>query len=71
MMRTVVLAILGLIVGFFVGEALAVLIGVTTNLLSDSAPPGSVLWIFRPLPFVFAIAGATALPALDSRSRPR
>ena len=64
-MRTVVLSILGMIAGFFVGEALAVLIGITTGQLSDAAPPG--LWILRSLPLVFAITGAITVPVLYIR----
>jgi hypothetical protein len=67
--RTVIVAILGLVAGFFVGETLAVLIGITTNQLSGGAPPG--LWILRSLPFVFAIACAIATPILDIRHRSR
>jgi len=69
MVRTVIVAILGLVTGFFVGEALAVFIGITTNQLSDGPPPG--LWILRSLPVVLAITGAIATPILDIRHRSR
>ncbi len=68
-MKTVVLSILGLIAGFFVGEALAVLVGTAADQLSDAAPPG--LWILRSLPFVFAVAGAITVPVLFIRRRSR
>jgi hypothetical protein len=67
--RPVIVAILGLVTGFFVGEALAVLIGITTNQLSGGAPPE--IWILRSFPIVFAIAGAIATPILDIRHRSR
>lgn len=66
-MRTLVVAILGLIVGFFVGEALAAFIGITTNQLSEGVPPDPALWILRSLPFIFAIVGAIAASVLDIR----
>lgn len=68
-MRTVIIALLGLIVGFFVGEAVAVLIGLTTNWLFEGPPSG--LWILKSLPIVLAISGATALSILDLRLRSR
>lgn len=55
MIRTVIITVLALIVGFFLGEALAVIIGITTNQLSDGVPSGPVLWFLRSLPFVCAI----------------
>ena len=70
-MRTVIASILGLIAGFFVGEALAAFIGITTNQLSSGAPPEPALWILRLLPFLCAIAGTIVLPILIRRRRPR
>ena len=66
-MRTVVLAILGLVLGFFAGEALAAAIGIATNALSGDAPPDPTLWVLRSLPFIFAVAGALVAPIMVSR----
>lgn len=69
-MRTTILAILGLIVGFFVGEAMAAFVGIATHQISGGMPSGVVLWILRPLPFIGAVAGAIALPALIGQRGP-
>ena len=69
-MRTVLLALLGVALGFFLGETLAAMAGMIGFAAFGSAPSGPVLWILRSLPIVCAIAGAVAAFAVDIRRRP-
>jgi hypothetical protein len=62
-------ALLGLILGFFFGEALAAIAGMIGFAAFSSAPAGPVLWILRSLPVVSAIAGAAAAVVVDLRLR--
>ncbi|WP_092530252.1 DUF5957 family protein [Amycolatopsis arida] len=57
----------GLLGGFVGGEALAAAFGLLTAQLTDS--PGPFVWILRALPFVLAVVGAVAVPAVDARLR--
>lgn len=69
-MRTVLVALLGLILGFFLGEALAATSGMIGFAVLSSTPSGPVLWILRSLPIVCAVACAVAAVAVDLRRRP-
>ena len=55
-MRTELIALLGLILGFFCGEALAAVAGTISFALFSSTPSGLVLWMLRSLPVVCALA---------------
>jgi hypothetical protein len=68
-MRTVLVALLGLILGFFFGELLAATFGMIGFAVLDSAPSGPLLWILRSLPIVGALAGAVAAVAVVNRRR--
>ena len=68
-MRTVFVALLGLVLGFFVGETLAATSGVIGFAVFDGTPSGPLLWILRSLPIVCALAGAVAAVAVDNRRR--
>ena len=69
-MRTVFVALLGLILGFFFAEALAVIAGMIGFAVFSSSPSGPVLWILRILPVVSAIACAVVAVAVAFRRRP-
>ena len=69
-MRTVFVALLGLILGFFFGEALAAIAGMINFAVPSSTPSGPVLWILRILPVVSAIACAVVAVAVALRRRP-
>lgn len=68
-MRTVILALLGLIPGFFFGELLAATFGMIGFAVFDSATSGPLLWTLRSLPIVCALAGAVAAVAVVNRRR--
>ena len=68
-MRTVLVALLGVIPGFFFGEALAAMAGMVSFAAFSSTPAGPVLWILRSLPVVCALACAVAAVAVDLRRR--
>jgi ABC-type nitrate/sulfonate/bicarbonate transport system permease component len=65
-MKTVFVALLGLILGFIFGEALAAIAGFA---MFSSTPFGPVLWILRILPVVSAIACAVVAVAVDLRRK--
>jgi hypothetical protein len=69
-MKTVFVALLGLILGFFFGETLAVIGGMIGFAVFSSSPSGPVLWILRILPVVSAIACAVVAIAVAFRRRP-
>jgi hypothetical protein len=69
-MKTVFVALLGLVLGFFYGEALAAMAGMIGFAAFSSTPSGLVLWILRSLPVVSAIACAAAAVAVDLWRRP-
>ncbi len=69
-MRTVLVALLGLMLGFFFGEALAMIAGMTGFAVFSSTPSGPVLWILRILPVVCAITCAVVAVAVAFRRRP-
>jgi hypothetical protein len=68
-MRTVLVALLGLILGFFVGEALAAASGMIGFAALGGTPSGPLLWLLRSLPVVCALAGAVAAVAVVDRRR--
>ena len=68
-MRTVLVALLGLTLGFFVGEVLAATSGMICFAAFGGVPSGPVLWILRSLPIVCALAGAVAAGAVDHRRK--
>ena len=57
-MRIVFIALLGLVLGFFFGEALAAMAGMISFTVFSSTPSGLVLWMLRSLPVVSALACA-------------
>ena len=69
-MKTVFVALLGLVLGFSFGEALAAMAGMIGFAAFSSTPSGLVLWILRSLPVVSAIACAVAAVAVDLWRRP-
>jgi hypothetical protein len=69
-MRTVFVALLGLILGFFLGEALAAIAGMIGFAVFSSTPSGPVLWILRSLPVVSAIACVVVAVTIALRRRP-
>jgi hypothetical protein len=69
-MRTVFVALLSLILGFFFGEALAMIAGMIGFAAFSSTPSGPVLWILRIRPVVSAIACAVVAVAVSLRRRP-
>ncbi len=69
-MRTVFVALLGMVLGFFIGEALAAMAGMIGFATFSSIPSEPVLWILRSLPVVSAIACAVAAVTVDLRRRP-
>jgi len=68
-MKTVFVTLLGLVLGFFFGEALAAMAGMIGFAMSSTTPSGPVLWILRSLPVVSAITCAVAAVAVDLRRR--
>lgn len=66
-MRTVLLALLGLILGFFAGEVVAAAFGMIGFVAFDGAPFGPLLWVLRSLPIVGALAGAVAAVAVANQ----
>jgi hypothetical protein len=68
-MRTALLALLGLVLGFFAGEVVAATFGMISFAAFDGTPFGPVLWILRSLPIVCALAGAVAAVAVANRRR--
>ena len=68
-MRTVFMALLGLVLGFFFGEALAAMAGMISFAVFSSTPSGLVLWMLRSLPVVSALACAVVAVAVDLRRR--
>jgi len=68
-MKTVSVALLGLILGFFFSEALAAIAGMIGFAMFSSTPSGPVLWILRSLPVVSAITCAVAAVAVHLRRR--
>jgi hypothetical protein len=69
-MRTILVALLGLLLGFFFGETLAAMAGMISFAAFSSIPSGPMLWILRSLPVISAIACAVAAVALNLRRRP-
>ncbi len=69
-MRTIFVALLGLLLGFFLGEALAAMAGMICFVAFSSIPSGPRLWILRGLPVISAIACAVAAVAVDLWRRP-
>jgi Family of unknown function (DUF5957) len=67
-MRTVLVAPLGMLLGFFIGEALAATAGMISFAAFGSIPSGPALWILRSLPVLSAIACAIAMTL---RRKPR
>lgn len=68
-MRTVFIALLGLVLGFFFGEALAAMAGMISFAVFSSTPSGLVLWMLRSLPVVSALACAVVTVAVHLRRR--
>ena len=68
-MRTIVVGLLGLILGFFFGEVLAATAGMVGFATFSSTPSGPLLWILRSLPIAAAIGCAVAAVAVDLRRR--
>ena len=68
-MRTVFMALLGLVLGFFFGEALAAMAGMTSFAVFNSIPSGLVLWMLRSLPVVSAFACAIVTISVYLRRR--
>lgn len=69
LVRTVVVGLLGLILGFFFGEMLAATAGMVGFATFSSIPSGPLLWILRTLPVIAAIACAVAAVAVYLRRR--
>ena len=69
-MRTIFVALLGLLLGFFLGEALAAMAGMICFAAFSSIPSGPMLWILRSLPVISAITCAVAAVAVNLRRRP-
>lgn len=68
-MRIVFIALLGLVLGFFFGEALAAMAGMISFTVFSSTPSGLVLWMLRNLPLVSAFACAVVTVAVYLRRR--
>lgn len=68
-MRSIFVGLLGLVLGFFLGEVLAATAGMLGFAAFSSTPSGPVLWILRSLPGIFAIGCAVAAVAVDLRRR--
>ena len=68
-MRIVFIALLGLVLGFFFGEALAAMAGMISFTVFSSTPSGLVLWMVRSLPLVSALACAIVTVAAYLRRR--
>ena len=68
-MRIVFIALLGLVLGFFFGETLAVMAGMISFTVFSSTPSGLVLWMLRSLPLVSALACAVVTVAVYLRRR--
>ena len=68
-MRTVLLALLGLVLGFVAGEMVAATLGMISFAAFDSAPFGPVLWILRSLPIIGALAGGVGAIVVYRRRR--
>lgn len=70
-MKTVLIALIGLVLGFFCGEAIATMAGIISfAVFSSSTPSGPVLWMLRSLPFVCALACAIVVVNVYLRRRP-
>ena len=69
-MTTILVALLGLPLGFFFGEALAAMAGMISFAAFSSIPSGLMLWILRSVPVISVIACAVAAVALNLRRRP-
>jgi hypothetical protein len=67
--RIVFIALLGLVLGFFIGEALAAMAGIINFTMFSSTPSGLVLWVLRSLPLVSALACAVVTVAVYLRHR--
>ena len=68
-MRIVFIALLGLVLGLFFGEALAAMAGMISFTVFSSTPSGLVLWMVRSLPLVSALACAVVTVAVYLRRR--
>ena len=68
-MRIVFIALLGLVLGFFFGEALAAMAGMIDFTMLSSTPSGLVVWVLRSLPLVSALACAVVAVAVYLRRR--
>jgi len=67
--RIVFIALLGLVLGFFFGEALAVMAGMISFTVFSSTSSGLVLWMLRSLPLFSALACAIVSVAVYLRRR--
>ena len=68
-MRTVFIALLGLILGFFIGEALAAMAGTIGFAVFSSTPSELMLWMLRSLPVVSSLACAVVTVTVYLRRR--
>ena len=68
-MRIVFIALLGLVLGFFFGEALAAMAGMISFTVFSNTPSGLVLWMLRSLPVVSALACAVVTVTVYLRRR--
>ncbi len=68
-MRTLFIALLGLVLGFFFGEALATIAGMISFAVFSSTPSGLMLWMLRSLPVVSALVCAIVTAAVYLRHR--
>jgi hypothetical protein len=67
--RIVFIALLGLVLGFFFGEALAAMAGMISFTVFSNTPSGLVLWMVRSLPLVSALACAVVTVAVYLRRK--
>jgi hypothetical protein len=68
-MRTVFIALLGLVLGFFFGKALTMMAGMSSLAMFSSTPSGLMLWMLRTLPVVSALACAVVTVTVYLRRR--
>ena len=68
-MRNVLVVLLGLVLGFSLGEMLAAAAGMIGFAASDGIPSEPVLWLLRSLPIIAAIGCAVAAVAVELRRR--
>lgn len=69
-MRTALLALIGLVLGFVFGETLAATLGMVGFSAFGDAPSGPLLLLLRGLPFACALAGAVAAVSVYLRRGP-